>query len=277
MITEPFELHRPANLDEALAIKAETGDDSAWYAGGTELLLAMKMGVMAPDHLIDIKRLSGFTGVEVNDGTIVVNGAATHADIIRATAGRPEWESLNALFRGVGNSRVRASGTLAGNLAFAEPRSDPACYLAAVGATVTLASSGGATRSIPMDEFIVGPYTTQLEDTELIVKVEIPRPSEIVYSRFKTLERPTVGVAVARGPELDTARVVVGAGTYAPTVCQRATAALASGESPRQIGELAAEEVEFMEDVTGSADYKAHLVTVLLERAIRQLSEEVGA
>lgn len=274
MITEPFELHRPSDLSEALEIKAQTGDDSVWYAGGTELLLAMKMGVMRPLHLIDLKRIPNFSSVQITDDRIVVHGAATHAEIVAATTNRPEWKALNALFRGIGNSRVRASGTLAGNLAFAEPRSDPACYLTAVGATVTVNAKGNDERTVPLDGFVIGPYVTRLADDEVITRVEIPNARRLVYSRFKTLERPTVGVTVVAGDQAGASRVVVGAGADMPTVCLGATAALDRGESPRTVGSTAAGEVELIEDVAGSADYKAHLVSVLVERAARTLAQE---
>src|SRR3954449_13557532 len=113
-----FALHRPRTVAEAIELRAELGEDAALYAGGTELLLSMKLGMLDPGHLIDLKRIEGL-GAIVRDGDHLRIGAlATHREVERSPLVLEAVPALAALERAVANVRVRATGTLAGNLAF---------------------------------------------------------------------------------------------------------------------------------------------------------------
>ena len=152
-----FEVHRATSVDEAIALRQRYGDDAAVYAGGTELLAAMKLGVARWPHLIDVKPIAALRGVRASDGHIAVGATTTHWDLERdATIARtlPAFARLEA---NVANVRVRAAGTLAGNLAFAEPHADPPALLMALGARILIQSPRG-TRALSVDGFITGMY-----------------------------------------------------------------------------------------------------------------------
>lgn len=265
-ILSDFQLHRPATVDEAIELRAELGDGAALYAGGTELLLAMKMGVLDYEHLIDVKRIGGLRGIELRDGALRIGAATTHREIETSPLVAEHLPALASLERHVANVRVRAAGTLAGNLAFGEPHADPAALLVALDATVELAGSTGR-RSLPVEQFAVGAYETELGEDELIEAVVVPLPgreTRAAYLKFQVLERPTVGVAaVAHNGDAPT--IVVGAVDEHPIRVE------ANGDVGDYV-DAARAAVDPVDDLSGSAEYKRHLTGVLVKRALEAIA-----
>jgi carbon-monoxide dehydrogenase medium subunit len=265
-ILSDFQLHRPATVEEAVQLRGELGDEAALYAGGTELLLAMKMGVLDYEHLIDVKRIDGLRGIEIRDGALRIGAATTHREIETSPVVLEHVPALATLARHVANVRVRAAGTLAGNLAFGEPHADPAALLTALDATVELIGSAGR-RSLPVERFIAGAYETELGEDELIEAVTVPLQApqtKATYLKFQVLERPTVGVAaVARNGDEPT--VVVGA------VDDRPIRVDAVGDIEDYVN-AAREAVDPIDDLSGSAEYKRHLTGVMVRRALEELA-----
>src|SRR5437016_14257989 len=97
----PFALHRPTNAHEACALLAQLGDDAVAYAGGTELLLLMKEGLLRPRHLVDVKRIPGFDGVAAADGHVTIGATVTHRALERAA--RSEERRVGKEGRGRGS------------------------------------------------------------------------------------------------------------------------------------------------------------------------------
>src|SRR5713226_9133836 len=170
-----FEVHRVTTVEEAVALRVQLGDDAAVYAGGTELLLAMKLGVARWAHLIDVKHIPDLHRISASEGVLRIGATVTHWDLERDATVTRVLPALAKVERNVANVRVRAAGTLAGNLAFAEPHADPPSFLSALGARIVLRGSRGA-RSVPIGEFIVGMYTTSLAADEIVEAIEIPIP-----------------------------------------------------------------------------------------------------
>lgn len=275
-----FDLHRPDSIEEALKLRRALGEDAAFYAGGTELILAMKLGLLRYRHLIDVKQLPGSDQVSTSDGTIRVGAAVTHRMLERHPAVMEQLPTLAGLERNVANVRVRAQGTLAGNLAFAEPRADPPALLVALGARVVLGREDGIRRlSIP--EFLLGAYQTALRPDEMIIAIEVPVPSAGVraaYVKFQVLERPSIGVAtvaaVQDGCFLGTPTIVVGAADETPRFVPSGMLTNARFDDASALEEIAAaarDTVEPVGDLSGSADYKRHLAGVFTRRALASL------
>jgi aerobic carbon-monoxide dehydrogenase medium subunit len=286
LLPADFALHRPRSLAEALRLRAELGEDAAPYAGGTELLLTMKLGVIDYGHLIDLKRVPELAGIERRDGVLRIGARATHREIELSPLVRSAAPALAELEHHVANVRVRAAGTLAGNLAFAEPHADPGALLAAAGATVELAGPDGQ-RELAVEEFLVGAYETALESDELITAVRVPVADADVraaYRKFQVLERPTVGAAavgrVVGGVFAAPPSVVVGAVDERPIrVPADALAGAAPGDADalEEICAAARDAVDPVDDLAGSADYKRHLTGVLVGRALAALADEEGS
>lgn len=257
-----FDLVRAATLDDALDA---IGEGAVPYAGGTELLLAMRAGLLRPEALVDLKRVEELGAIEVDGSGFRIGGGVTHAAAIQHPGLRSEIPILGEVLLRVGNPRVRATGTLGGNLCFGEPKSDVATLLIALDATVTLASRRG-TRSLPVSEFCVGPYTTALEEDELLSWIHLAAcPHPVVYEKFQTMERPTVGVAAA-GRGDGSVKMVVGAVGPVP---QSFELEAIDAVDPAEV----AEQVEVIPDLTGSERYKRHVTAKTVERVMNRLKE----
>jgi carbon-monoxide dehydrogenase medium subunit len=275
----PFTLHRPGSVGQASRLLAELGDDGAAYCGGTELLLAMKLGLASYEHLVDLKRVDGLRGIEAAAGGGVRIGAATtHREIETSAALRARYPEMPAMISQVANLRVRSVGTLGGNLCFADPQSDPASFLMAVGATL-VCQRGEQTRRVPAGQFLTGPYQIALTPGELLVAVELPaRPERtgISHLRMKLTERPAVTVTALvtrRGNDIAAARLIVGSVGSVPFAAD--TAALAGdpagfGARAGACAGQAAAGCAPLPDGEASPDYLRHLVAVYARQALRE-------
>jgi carbon-monoxide dehydrogenase medium subunit len=260
----------------------EFGDDGGVYAGGTELLLAMRHGALRYGHLVDVKVLPGFDSIQLRDNRIEIGAGATHRSIEYSAIVREHVRVLSGLESRVANVRVRTSGTIGGNLCFAEPHSDPATLLLALDAVVTAAGPSGA-RELRVDELICGAYANSLNPGELLTSVRVPcmQPDQrAAYVKYQIHERPTLGLAIVMdtsdgGAEIVRSRVAIGCLCPFP---RRSAAAekLLSGsrtqveESITKAADVLADDAELIDDHEGGADYKRHLLGVFLRRAVHQ-------
>ncbi|MBI4483621.1 MAG: FAD binding domain-containing protein [Acidobacteria bacterium] len=274
-----FRIHQPGTIAEAAEMLAHFGESGRLYAGGTELLLAMKHDVLRFEHLVDVKTVPGLAGIEANGGWLRIGGVATHRSIEISPVVRQRLPLFAEMEAKVANGRVRATGTLAGNLCFAEPHSDPATLLLALEARVRVEGRSGP-RTLTIQELIPGAYQTSLASDEILTAVEIPLPKNgqrASYLKFQVHERPTLGLALVmetqdRGQAIATARVAVGCVCPFPRRSRQAESLLV-GDRPQvernlsQAAEVLADEADLIDDLEGGADYKRHLISVFLKRA----------
>jgi aerobic carbon-monoxide dehydrogenase medium subunit len=277
----PFELHRPHSVEEATGLLDEHGEDALLYCGGTELLLIAKMGFTSFEHLVDTKAIPELAGIREEGDALVLGATATHRQIERSELVLARLPALAAMERQVANVRVRTVGTLAGNLCFSDPHSDPATFLLALDAEIESRRGDGPVRIRPLHAFLGGPYEPVLEHGELVLGIRVPVPPSglsIVHRKFAFHERPaatvTCAARVADGTIAD-ARISVGSvGNLA--VRAREAEALLVGAPVDDAAALAAAASRAaalsspIEDANGSADYKAHLVSVLVRRAFTE-------
>lgn len=274
-----IEIHAPHTVSDASALLRQYGDDAAVYAGGTELLIVMKERLTPVNRLIDIKKIDGLREIAVDtDGALHIGALATHREIARNPLVREHAPWFAALEGIIANTRVRAAGTIGGNLCFAEPHSDPATLLAAIGAFVTLESSAGS-RVVPVDGFFLGLLETDRQPDEIMTTVSLPRlgsATGVSYQRFKTHERPVATVAATVSMiagSIEDVRVFVG--SVGPKPQRVATAErVLRGHEPdvervQRAGQLAGGEADIDEEGFESADYKRHLVSVYVQKALQ--------
>jgi len=283
----PFIHHRPEQLAGVFEVLAKHGDDAAVYAGGTELLLALKARVLRYEHLVDIKRASELSGIRLDSGELVIGALTTHHQIANSELVKTNAPAYARLSEGIANIRVRAAGTLAGNLAFAEPHSDPPSLLAAMDASVTLASQNG-TRSVSMREFIVSEFTTVRKENELISEIRIPVTGPnagYAYKKFGHLERPAVGASAGCILREGTTvyRLWFGAIGDHPIHAKEVEDAIQgtpvsslTDVLPRAAEQFASK-IATTSDLHGSEDYKQHLASVLIQRALYAACETAVA
>jgi carbon-monoxide dehydrogenase medium subunit len=276
-----FELCEPASVAEASELLARYGDAARLYAGGTELILAMKEGLVHYDYLVNVKTIPGLAGIGLDGGALKIGAATPHRALERDPRVARHFPAIARMEADVANVRVREVGTLGGNLCFAEPHADPGTLLQVFDATVKIEKKGGA-RTIPVERLFVGPFETCLEGDELLTEIAVPPlppRSAAAYMKFGILERPSVGVGVAvtlDDGRVAGARVAVGCVGPVPRRMREAEALLtgkAVAESRAALaaaGRVAGRAADAVSDLHGSADYKEHLVGVLLRRAFEQ-------
>jgi carbon-monoxide dehydrogenase medium subunit len=266
----------PASLDEALALRAEHGDEATVVAGGSFLGILMNQGFLAPSALLSLGRVAGLDGIRVAGGELRLGAMTRHRAVERSAEVRAGWPMLARAFGLVASPRVRNQATVGGVLADADYASDPPAALAAHGARAVLRSPRGE-REVGIGDLILGYYETCIEPDELLVEVRVPAaPPRAVYRKFRSRsveDRPCVAVAATRGPA--GLRVVVGAvgevPQHFPDVCAKAAAGL-DGEAARAIGEAYAQRIEPISDARGSAAYRRRVTAVEVRRALEELA-----
>ena len=277
----PLTLVQPASVDEASRALAEYGERAKIYAGGAELLLLLRNGLLQTETLIDVKKISRLLRVTTNENSIHVGACVTHHELQAHPSTRQHAPAFAYAESQVANVRVRNQGTLGGNLAFSDPHSDPGTVLLIHQASVALGSSRGE-RKIALGDFFVDMYATALEPDELLLEVEIPflpMGMKSAYQRLHRYQRPTLGVAAGLRMNNGTiieARLAVGcAGPTAmrlPALEEKITGAgtdaarkiiLADKNNLREI-------IRPVDDLLGSAEYKIYMTTVMLGNVLEQ-------
>jgi carbon-monoxide dehydrogenase medium subunit len=283
----PFVLHRPSSFDEVDDVLSQHGDDAVVYCGGTELLLVLKLGLAAYPNLVDLKGIPELRVFEERDGTLRVGAAVTHRELESSPLVHRLVPALAELERRVANVRVRSVGTLGGNLCFSDPHSDPATFLLVSGAEL-VCRRGAVERTIPIGEFVRGPYETALGQHELLTEIRIPVlpvGAALVHEKFATHERPALTVSCfmrAEYGQVAEARIAVGSVSATPVRVSEAENLLvglpvASRADQLQVaGEVAADAVAPLADLNGSVEYKRNLVRVFVSRCCTTAMERLS-
>jgi carbon-monoxide dehydrogenase medium subunit len=267
----------PSTLEEAIALRAQHGDEATVLAGGSFLGILMNQGFLQPAALLSLGGLEELRGIAVEDGELRLGAMVTHRQVERDAAVHRDWPMLAEAFGLVASPRVRNQATVGGVLADADYASDPPAALAALDARAVLRSPRGE-RRVAIDELILGYYETCIADDELLTEVRVPPGVErAVYRKFRSRsaeDRPCVAVAAAQSG--GTLRVVVGACAevpqHYPDICAVAAGEAVDGDVAREIGARYAERLQPLSDSRGSADYRRRVVAVEVRRAIEGLA-----
>jgi len=259
-----FTFSRPDSVAAAVKL-LRAGADSKFLAGGQSLLGAMKLGLANPAELVDLSRIKELSGVSVEGGALRIGAMTTHATVAASPDVRAKIPALARLAEGIADPAVRARGTIGGSLAHNDPA---ACYPAGVlglGATIETDR-----RKITADDFFRGLYETALEPDEIIVAVRFPAVSKAGWAKFKQPASgfSLVGVFVSLGAQ-GTRVAVTGA-----KACVFRVPALEQALS-REWSAKACEGIKISaetlnRDIHASPEYRAHLIGVLVRRAVAQ-------
>ena len=183
-------MHEPETVADALSLLGQYGGEAALYAGGTELLLAMKEGLLRYGHLVNLKTVPGSDrlGYDQTAGELHIGAAVTHRALELSPEVADTFPLIAKAEANVANVRVRNVGTLCGNLCFAEPHSDPAAFLLLYDARAEIQRVGGS-RTIPLAQLVSGPYETCLEEGEMLTSVSVPQfgpEMNAAYQKFNS-------------------------------------------------------------------------------------------
>ena len=234
----PLRVSQPTTVTEASAELARLGEDAKVYAGGTELILWLRLGLVHYSHLVDVKKIPALGELTWDGKTMHIGAAVTHRRLERSADVAEHLPLLHQATALVANVRVRNVGTLGGNLCFGDPHSDPAPALLVYNTRVTIGHHGGA-RSIGLNEFFIGLYETAIAPDELLVEVEVePMPPGVgsAYLRCARVERPSLAVAVAaaqRDGRLANVRLAVVASARCPCDSRSSSRVSKAQRSPR--------------------------------------------
>jgi carbon-monoxide dehydrogenase medium subunit len=282
----PFRLLEPESLKDAIDALGRLDGEARLVAGGTALVAMIRLGLVKPDRLVSLHRVPALSRIAVEDGSLVLGAMATHADIERARVVRDGWPLLADAVRRVATPAIRTSGTIGGNLAYAEAASDPAPALLCLDAEVRVAGPGGQ-RVVPIARFFRGFYEAALEPGEIVTAVRVPpapagaRGGYVKYTSRSAEDKPLVGVAalVALDASARCVEARIGLGGAAPTPMRAAQAERAlRGEAltdaaVRAAAEAAAREADPLSDLMGSADYRREMVRVWVRRLLMALRD----
>src|SRR5579864_1769224 len=274
MYPSRFRYEAPHSLDEAIALLHEGGDDAKVLAGGQSLVPMMKLRFASPALLVDINNLPGLAyHKEGADGSLRIGALCRHADLEFSELLKGSQPTMAAVAPLVADPLVRNRGTLVGSLCHADPQGDWASVMLALGGSVIAAGPRGR-RSIPLADFVTGPFQNVLEHDEIAVEAVVPAARGVRSGGYLKLERrvgdfATVGTAVAIETSGDTviragiALTGVGGSTIAATDAAAAlTGKPLSADSIAEAAELAAGAAQPKTDHRGTAEYKRHLVRV---------------
>jgi aerobic carbon-monoxide dehydrogenase medium subunit len=283
-----LQLVQPTTVQEASKALAEFGDKAKIYAGGAELLLLLRNGLLDAEVLVDVKKIEMLHRVTAENGVLRVGACVTHHALESNALVRDHAPSLAYAESQVANVRVRNQGTLGGNLAFNDPHSDPGTVLLIHNASVTVGNEKRE-RRIALNDFFIDMYATALEPGELLLYVDIPAlPAGMksVYVRLHRYQRPTLGVAVgARLNNGSIEEVRLAVGCVGPKA-ERLTAleTKITGTKLSDARRILAEEKNYLrdrlrpvDDLLGSAEYKLYMTGVMLGDALEEAARDNNA
>lgn len=278
-----FELVEPTTVEEALALLGGGDPTVRAIAGATALLPMMKARLFQPTRLVSLRRLNGAVrGVRDGGDGLRIGALTTLSELEQSERIRDRAPVMTRALRTLSNVRIRNVATLGGHLAHGDPHMDLPPILMTLGARVRLVGAAGE-RWIDMNDLVVGYYQTALAAGELVAEVHVPTQppgAQTWYEKFTALSAddwPTVGAAVwyrASGHQITEARIAVSAATDRPTRVAAAeailTGAAASADTFARAADAAAEGIEALADIRGSASYKREMVRVHVRRALER-------
>ncbi len=286
MIVPEFEYLSPQSLQEACALLAQYGDRAKVIAGGSDVLVKMKDGLISPSYLVSLKKLESLKTIRYEKGTGVVIGArATHNEIMNNSVLQEKYRSVCEAAHTMAAEQIRNIGTIGGNLVNAVPSADLPPILIALNAQARIAGPSG-TRTIPLEEFFLGPGKTVLENGEILTEIIIPdQPTTgsnyIKFGLRRAGALAVVGVASSvtlRDGVCQDVRIVLGAVAPTPIRAHQAENVLRSKKASQDLiheaGKIAATESKPINDIRGSIEYRRNLVDVLTRRSLKAAIEK---
>jgi len=280
MIPAVFDYHAPESLDDALALLRQYGPEAKILSGGHSLLPMMKLRLVEPEHVIDINGLPDLSYVRIEGDVIKIGGLTREAEIEQSDVIRSHAPIIHDTCVMIGDPQVRNRGTIGGNLAHGDAGNDHPATMLALGARIVATGPNG-TRTIEVDDFFVGFYTTALDPDEILTEIQVPVPPARSGGTYLKLERKvgdyaTAGIAVQLTIDAQGRCVTAGIGlTNVAAVPLRATRAqrrLVGTELLEadiiEAARFASEDARPSSDLRGPEAYKRGVIKTITQRAI---------
>ncbi len=258
-----FDYEKAQSVDAASKALAAT-EDCKLLAGGMTLLPTIKLRLNKPAKLVDLGTIADLKGVSVSGGIVTVKAMTRHADVARSADLAKAIPALAQLAGGIGDVQVRHRGTIGGSVANNDPAADYPSGCLGLGATIVTNK-----REIGADDFFQGLFTTALEADEIITGIRFPVPDKAAYMKFKNpaSRYAIVGAFVSKGPQ-GVRVAITGAGDNGVFRVKEMEDALAKSWSADAVAGIKVPSDGMLSDIHASAEYRAHLVTVMAKRAV---------
>ena len=288
MIPSAFDYHAPGTLADAVALLERFGDEAKVLAGGQSLLPMLKIRLAQVGHLVDIGRIGGLDYIKEEGGFLKIGAGTKEAALERSALVAAKYPILLDTAAVIADPLVRNRATVGGNLAHGDPANDHPATMLALGASVVARGPKGE-RTIPIEQFFVGLFTTALAANEILIEIRIPVPPPKSGGAYVKLERKVGDFATAAaaaqvtlGSEGEVAKVGLGLTAAGPTPIKASEAEkFLTGKQPdeavlAEAGRLAAQAAKPTADRRGAVDYKRAMSRVLAVRALRKAISRAG-
>jgi len=276
MISASFDYLRPNSLNEAIRMLADHADDCKVLAGGHSLIPAMKLRLAQPKTIIDIGRIADLRYIREHDGKIAVGAMTTHYEIESSALVQEKCPLLAEVAAQIGDVQVRNKGTLGGSLVHADPAADWPAPILALEAELDIAGPSDL-RTVPVKKFFMELMQTAVLPNEILCEIRVPVTARsVAYVKFaqKASGFAIAGVAVVIDAPNHRVRVAitgVAAKPYrAKAVEQYLKGKALTAETIARAATRAAKEIEALNDIHASAEFRAHLAQVNTRRALER-------
>jgi aerobic carbon-monoxide dehydrogenase medium subunit len=287
MIPAPFEYHRPRSIDEAIGLLATHGEAARVVAGGHSLIPMMKLRLARPDHLVDLQDLRELRGVREEAGVLAIGALVTQQELIADPSLAAKCPIIAETSRQIADPQVRALGTLGGNVANGDPGNDMPAVMMALDARYGVRGPAGE-REISAREFYKGPFETALAANEILTVIRIPSPPPghgYAYEKQKRkvgdYATAAAAVILAMAPGKCTAAAigltnVAGTPLFAAAASQALVGTALDGTAIVAAVQRATAIAQPAADGRGPADFRTHVLGVMVERAIQRARERAA-
>jgi aerobic carbon-monoxide dehydrogenase medium subunit len=257
-----FAYHKPSSVADAVKLLA-ADPDAKPVSGGHTLLPALKHRLNKPSALVDLSGIPEMKGIKREGNSLIIGALTKHAEVANSAEVKAAIPALAYMASHIGDNQVRNRGTIGGSVSNNDPAADYPAAVLGLGATIHTSK-----RKIAADDFFQGMFTTALEEGEILVAVEFPIPEKAGYAKLKNPASRYVmaGAFISKGPM--GLRVAINGA--APCVFRQADMENALGRSwsADSVAGVKQDADGLNSDIHGSAEYRAHLVTVMAKRAI---------
>lgn len=286
ILSQEFEYLEPKTIEEAAKYLAKYGTKTRVMAGGTDLLVKMKMGEVHPEVLINISRIPALRYL-IDEKGFRLGALTTFRDLEESRAIKEKYTALFEAARSISSVQIKTMGTVGGNLCHASPAADSAPPLIVLGGKVKLIEDGSE-RTLPVEEFFVGPGETALSPKELLVEIQIPEPKGRMGSAFfkmgrvaADLSKVSVAVALVRDGDICTdCRIALGAVAKTPLRTKKGEEILKGKKVTEALidktGEQVSLEIQPITDPRSTAWYRKEVAKVMTRNAIKLAWERAG-
>jgi aerobic carbon-monoxide dehydrogenase medium subunit len=257
-----FAYHKPASVADAVKLLA-ADPDAKPVSGGHTLLPALKHRLNKPSALVDLSGIAEMKGIKREGNALIIGALTRHVEVANSAEVKAAIPALAYMASHIGDNQVRNRGTIGGSVSNNDPAADYPAAVLGLGATIHTSK-----RKIAADDFFQGMFTTALEEGEILVAIEFPIPEKAGYAKLKNPASRYVmaGAFISKGPM--GLRVAINGA--APCVFRQTDmeAALGRNWSADSVAGVKQSADGLNSDIHGSAEYRAHLVTVMAKRAV---------